>query len=160
MARPRIMTKEKVNRLCAEIKQGLPFDTAAKLAGFGPATFYRYKAQAFALINNTLDLTKYTEDEIEILQYFIDETLKAEAEGEAAMIAEIRAAAKNGRWGAAKFMLQARYGWITRTEKTVRHENLLGSGDKSMEVTRMSTAELEQLAAGEIQEGEIVEVDS
>ena len=46
MGRRRKLTRKVIQRLRKEIARGLPYDTAARLAGIHPATFYRWKRDA------------------------------------------------------------------------------------------------------------------
>jgi len=48
MGRRRKLTRKIIERLKKEIARGLPYDTAARLAGIHPATFYRWKREAEA----------------------------------------------------------------------------------------------------------------
>ncbi len=48
MGRRRKLTKKLIKRLAKEIARGLPYDTAARLAGINPTTFYRWKREAEA----------------------------------------------------------------------------------------------------------------
>lgn len=110
MSRKLKLTPEIQDRICAAIRQGNYQETAAKFAGIGETTFYRWLDEGSK------------EDSDEIFQQFREAVEKAKADAEVRDISLIDKAATDGSWQAAAWKLERKYphrwGRVTRTEIT------------------------------------------
>jgi len=104
MARPTKLDDLLSKRIVMAIAKGLPRDTAAKLAGIAPSTLYLW-------------LRKGDAGE-EPFSEFSDALKRAEAEGEAELVAIIREAGKTS-WQACAWLLERRRParWAVRRER-------------------------------------------
>lgn len=94
MGRPTKLLDDLVTkRIVDAVAQGLPRDTAAKLARVAPSTFYGWLARG------RLGEAPYLE--------FLERVREAEAKGEAELVERIRAAARQS-WSAAAWLLERR----------------------------------------------------
>lgn len=105
MARPTKLDDLVSKRIVNAIAKGLPRDTAAKLAGIAPSTLYLW-------------LRKGDAGE-EPFSEFSDALKRAEAEGEAELVAIIREAGKTS-WTACAWLLERRRParWALRRERS------------------------------------------
>jgi len=92
MGRRRKLTRKIIERLKKEIARGLPYDTAARLAGIHPATFYRWKREAEAAREAGVRRG--------ILVEFLQAIEEAEARAEQALVERVvvQGGAKGAMW--------------------------------------------------------------
>ena len=105
MARPTKFTEPVKRKLLEGIGIGLTYELAARYAGIHEATLYHY-------------LAKGREGEPGFLEFF-EEFKKAEARCAAGSLGVIIQAAQDGRWQAAAWMLERRFGYKAQQDPVV-----------------------------------------
>lgn len=162
--RPYTLDEAKIEQLAKFVKTGVDIDTAARAVGISPRTFYNYKADAKAMINNEIRVREFSEEYIELLSLFIERVMKAEAEAEIEM-AQVVVDAASTDWKAALEWLSRRHPerWGKKQSTEHRHVHLFEQNfeDDVIDVRALTVEELELLASGAI-EGEfsVVEGDT
>lgn len=129
MARPSKLTPEVQKRIIDAIRAGNYAAQAARSAGIGSSTFYRWMEQGA------------TEDAPQELREFRDSVKKAEAEAEVAAVAIIRREAQNGTWQAAAWYLERKYAdrWGRQDRLKQQVEVTMHDGDSiDAEVRRLA----------------------
>jgi len=96
--RPTKLTKPVIRRICEGIRLGMTQDMAAARAGVARATFYRWKAEG-------------EKQKAGAKRDFRDALTRAEADGQAALLATVQeaAAGRQGDWRAASWILERRH---------------------------------------------------
>ncbi|RME07092.1 MAG: hypothetical protein D6803_04830 [Anaerolineae bacterium] len=85
MARRTKLTPERTKRICDQVRKGVPYETAARLAGIDPSTFYRWKARGERAKRG-------------LYREFWEALQQADAEAEAALIEETKKERGGPRW--------------------------------------------------------------
>lgn len=162
LGRPSVFTKEVIDDIAEFIKLGMSFDRAARGANINPATFFRHKQNAIRLFQGEPD-PAWDEEYVEILNYFIETTSKADVEGEIEMARHLRNAAPSD-WRAAAHVLERRYGWRKQVEAVDKPRDVLADAKReAIDVSKLSIAELEEYASSlghiAIEEAEILDIE-
>lgn len=111
VGRPSKLTTERQAEIVKMVKAGVPNATAAQVAGVTESTFYLW-----------MEKGQDPENHDPIYTEFSEAVLRARAEAEAAMVANIRLHARNGDWKADAWLLERsrpeRWGRVNRHELT------------------------------------------
>lgn len=156
---PHALDRKSIDELAKFIKTGVPIDRCAAALGITPRTFYNYKRDAKAIINNEIRVRDFTEEYFDLIIYFIEKVFKAEAEAEIEAATTLKAAADRD-WKAAAEWLDRRHPETWSKKKQVEHRHIfsLEGTDQRVDVKELSIAELEALAAGEdFIDGELID---
>lgn len=112
MGRRLKLTPEMIERICTFVRMGLPYEVAARAAGIGPSTFYRWKALGERARSG-------------IYREFWEALNEAEAVAEATLVARIFEESKKN-WQAAAWMLKQRFPERWGRGDLIRYESDIG----------------------------------
>ena len=79
------LTRERIERICEQVRKGVPYETAARLAGIDPSTFYRWKRRGEQAKRG-------------LYREFWEALQQADAEAEATLIEETKKEKGGPRW--------------------------------------------------------------
>lgn len=128
MARRTKLTPDRQEVICQNVRLGLPYKTAALLAGICERTFYYWKRRG-ALERERLEEkgARSRQREIPFLE-FLQSLELANAKAQLVLVARIQQAATDGHWRAAAWLLERRYpdewGQRARLDVTSRDEQI------------------------------------
>lgn len=162
MGRAYTLDEAKIIKLAKFVKTGVDLDTAARAVGISPRTFYNYKADARAMIAGEMRVREFPEEYVELLGKFIEHVMKAEAEAEIEM-AQVVVDAAQTDWKAALEWLSRRRPERWGKKATAQHNHThtleISEDTQVIDVRALTVEQLEQLASGLVEEGEIVDSD-
>lgn len=125
MARPSLLTDERAERILTLVRTGLPLSRVAEAVDVGETTLYDWKKRGNAERHRIAEGLKPTKKEAPYLE-FLESLERAEAEGEATLLARIQSAARGG-------------GKTTKTTQKSEYDPELGD----MVITEQTTVETE-----------------
>ena len=102
---PKVLDADRVNRLVAALRMGAYMDAAARHAGIGESTLYRWLDRGRAEATRVEDGADPSDDETPYRELW-ESVEKARAEAEVRHVGIIATAAQNGTWQAAAWWLE------------------------------------------------------
>lgn len=146
------VTTGTIDLLCTAVATGLEYETAAVAVGIKLRQAKRLLKDAIAYAEEDVRAQQFDEPYKVLLEYLVEHLMKAQAEGELALLKNIKGAAEAGDWKAAKALLE-----IMRPERyskkafIYRSPQISATGNKIVDMSEMSDKQLRDIIEGDYQ---------